>query len=82
MISQIGIALFGVAAIAMSQDRRRAIQRWACIAGLIGQPFWFYATYVAEQWGIFALCFLYTWAWFRGVRTHWFPSDSCEKETS
>ena len=37
----------------------------------LGQPFWFYATWKAGQWGIFALCTLYTYAWARGVWTHW-----------
>jgi hypothetical protein len=70
-IEQIGIAVFGVAAIRLSQDARRSVQRWACVAGLCAQPFWFYATYSAQQWGIFGLCFFYTWAWARGIRTYW-----------
>lgn len=24
-----------------------------------------------QQWGIFALSFLYTWSWCKGVRTYW-----------
>ena len=38
---------------------------------IFGKPFWFYAAWSAEQWGIFALCVLYTYAWARGVWTHW-----------
>lgn len=70
-LAQIGIAIFGVAAIRLSQDHRDSVRRWACICGLLAQPFWFYATWTAGQWGIFALCFLYTWAWFKGLRTYW-----------
>lgn len=73
-LEQIGIAIFGVLAIRLSQDHRRHVQRWACVAGLLAQPFWFYATYRAQQWGIFGLCFFYTWAWTRGVRTYWMRS--------
>ena len=70
-LAQLGIAVFGVAAIRLSQHHRDGVRRWACICGLLAQPFWFYATATAGQWGIFALCFLYTWAWFKGLRTYW-----------
>lgn len=71
VIAQIAIAVFGVMAIALSQVESERLRRWACIFGLIGQPFWFYATFTSEQWGMFALCFLYTWAWGLGLYTHW-----------
>lgn len=70
-IEQFGIALFGVTAIWLSQDSRPSVSKWACIFGLIGQPFWFYATWQAEQWGMFALCFLYSLAWGKGFKTNW-----------
>lgn len=75
-LEQIGIAVFGVAAIWLSQDHRQKVQRWACVFGLLAQPFWFWTTYSNGQWGIFALCFLYSWAWFKGVRTHWIRRTS------
>lgn len=68
---QIAIALTGVTAVWLSQDARPEWRRWSSILGLIGQPFWFYATWKAEQWGIFALCFLYTYSWARGFRSNW-----------
>jgi hypothetical protein len=71
MIEQIAIAIFGVYAVFLSQSDRASHRRWACVFGLIGQPFWFYATWKAGQWGIFALCFLYTISWARGVHTYW-----------
>lgn len=70
-MEQIAIALLGVTAIWLSQDERIARRRYASVLGLAGQPFWFYAAYTSEQWGIFVLCFFYTWAWFKGFRTHW-----------
>jgi len=72
MTEQIAIALLGVSAIWLSQDTSLGRRRWASILGLLGQPFWFYSSYQAEQWGIFLLCFFYTLAWAKGVRTHWF----------
>src|SRR5262245_17370760 len=39
--------------------------------GVLAQPFWFYAAWKAGQWGIFAMCTLYSYAWARGLWTHW-----------
>lgn len=71
MIAQIMIAVFGVAAVWLSQDERDSRRRWACVFGLLGQPAWFYAAWSTQQWGIFALCFLYTLCWLRGLRQYW-----------
>tara|TARA_B100001105_G_C22307688_1_gene406658 strand:- start:548 stop:778 length:231 start_codon:yes stop_codon:yes gene_type:complete len=71
MIEQIAIAFFGLSAIWLSQSAREASRKWAPILGLSSQPFWFYATLTAEQWGIFVLSLFYTLAWMRGVKNHW-----------
>jgi len=70
-MDQIAIALTGVVAIWLSQDERKSFRRYSSVFGLVGQPFWFYSAYMAEQWGIFILCFFYTYAWFKGFKTHW-----------
>ena len=70
-LDQIAITLTGVIAVWLTQDKRLTWRRCACIFGLLAQPFWFYAAWKAEQWGIFAICALYTYAWARGVWTHW-----------
>lgn len=71
MIEQIVIAICGIASVWLSQDSRRSWQRFACLFGLIAQPFWMYATWQAQQWGIFLLAFVYAAGWLRGVRTYW-----------
>lgn len=71
MIAQIIIGIFGVAAIWLSQDPRIERRKFACLVGLVAQPAWFYATWKAEQYGIFGLCFLYTLSWLRGFWQHW-----------
>jgi hypothetical protein len=71
VIDQIGIVACGVTAVWLTQDKRQSWRKWACIFGLIGQPFWFYAAWSAGQWGIFAVCFLYTLSWLRGVKNNW-----------
>lgn len=76
MIAQFGIAFFGVTAIWLSQDSRLERRRFACLFGLAGQPFWFWSSFSTGQWGIFTLCFLYTLAWLKGARQHWFGKPS------
>jgi hypothetical protein len=70
-IAQAGIALFGVAAIWLTQSPHAERRRYACIFGLLGQPFWFASAYMAGQWGILALSCLYTYAWGSGFVHHW-----------
>jgi len=74
-MDQIAIALTGVVAIWLSQDKDESWRKYACLFGLVGQPFWFYSAYTAEQWGIFVLCFFYTYAWFKGFKLHWVKND-------
>jgi hypothetical protein len=71
VIAQIGIAFLGVLSIFLTTDANPRVQRWACIAGTCAQPFWFIATWQAQQWGIFALAFVYAAMWLRGVANHW-----------
>lgn len=71
MIEQTIIAMCGIASIWLANDPTESRRRWAPIIGLVAQPFWMYATFSAEQWGIFALSFVYAAGWARGVRHHW-----------
>lgn len=75
LIDQLVIVACGVASVYLSQDTRPALRRWACIAGMLAQPFWLFATWQAQQWGIFALAFVYTWGWGRGVWNFWFRGE-------
>lgn len=71
MIDQIALGLLGVAAVYLSQDSRAHVRRYACLFGIASQPFWFYATWKAQQWGIFALSFFYALSWLRGLYQFW-----------
>lgn len=71
MIDQIGIALTGVAAVFLTQSQLERRRRYACLFGLAGQPFWFYSSIAAEQWGIVAVSVLYAVAWAKGARQYW-----------
>lgn len=71
MIEQLLIAIFGVGAVFLSQRLEPTARRWAPVLGMASQPAWFYATWKAEQWGIFALSLLYTASWGMGIWNHW-----------
>lgn len=71
MIEQIGIMCTGVVAVWLSQDHRENWRRYACLFGMAGQPFWVYAAWSAEQWGILVMTILYTYSWARGVWNNW-----------
>ena len=70
-MEQIIIAFTGVVAILLTQQSNDNFKRYACLFGIAGQPFWFYSAYQSEQWGIFILCFFYTYAWLLGVKNNW-----------
>tara|TARA_R110001592_G_scaffold111372_6_gene308479 strand:- start:5920 stop:6165 length:246 start_codon:yes stop_codon:yes gene_type:complete len=71
MIDQVMIGLTGAVAVLLTQQQNPRLKRYACWFGIAGQPFWFFATYKAQQWGIFALSFLYAYAWFLGLYNNW-----------
>jgi hypothetical protein len=70
-IEQAAIAVLGAAAAWLSQERRSSWRRWACIFGMLGQPFWLYATWKAGQLGMFVLSIVYAVAWMRGIWVNW-----------
>jgi hypothetical protein len=81
ILPQILIPLTGVTAIWLTQSPNENARRYACLFGLAAQPFWFWATWEAQQWGIFAVSILYTASWLRGFRTHWLkPKPTPERK--
>ena len=72
MIEQTFIALTELIAIWLIQEKKQEYRKWACVFGLLGQPFWFYASYQADQWGAFILCFFFTVAWLKSLKENWF----------
>lgn len=75
MIEQIVIFTTGICAVWLSQDEKSAMRKYACLFGLAGQPFWFYASYQASQWGVLVLSIFYTIAWAKGFYVFWIKHD-------
>ena len=70
-MEQVFIAFTGVIAIFLSQSLDSKLRKFSSIFGLCGQPFWFYTSYKHNQWGIFILCFFYTYSWATGLYNYW-----------
>lgn len=71
IVSQIVIMCTGILAAWLSQDHRYNHRKHACWIALIGQPFWWYSTFIVEQWGIFIMSIFYTVAWMKGTYNYW-----------
>lgn len=66
------IAVTGLIAIYLTQqERKQAWKKYACIFGLISQPFFIYTTYVNNQMGMFILAIGYTYIWYIGFKNNW-----------
>jgi hypothetical protein len=78
MIDQIGIALFGVTAVFLTQSKSANARKFACLVGMASQPFWIWAAIHAGQWGILIVNVLYTFAWGKGIWQHWIAPHACE----
>lgn len=66
---QIGLVIFGVLAVWLSQSASPSRRRWAPIVGMLGQPFWFAAAW--GQPGMLVVVSLYTYCWGQGIWNHW-----------
>ncbi len=63
---QVMLGILGITAIRLTQHPNVEYQKYACVVGLLGQPFWLYATYSKDLWIMFLICCLYTHAWWKG----------------
>jgi hypothetical protein len=72
-LDQYAIMVLGSLAAWLTQDTRAAWRRWACIFGLLSQPFWFYACWRSGQAGLLLMAVIYTAIWARGLINHWLP---------
>ncbi len=67
LISQIGIAVFGIIAIILVARKNK----WGFVFGLMSQPFWLISSFINKQWGIFILSIVYAGTWAYGFY-NWF----------
>lgn len=68
---QVVILFTGFPAVLFTQWKTLGMERWAPVLGLLGQPAWFSAAWGADQFGIWLICWAYTFAWAKGFHVHW-----------
>jgi hypothetical protein len=72
VFAQIIIASTEVTAMLLLSSKKQSIRKYAAIFGLIGQPFWFYSSYQAGQFGAFFLCFVFSAIWLKNLYSDYF----------
>ncbi len=75
------LAFTGFIAIYLTQQRNQQYKRYACIFGLLSQPFFLYETFNAGQWGMFVLSIFYTFAWVVGFYNNFISINFNSGET-
>jgi hypothetical protein len=71
---QLGLAAFGIAAVAMAMSGRARLLKWSPVVGIAGQPLWIcYLVAKPQDWGIAALVVAYTAAYGLGIWHQWRP---------
>lgn len=70
-LEQIGMALFGLAALWMGLGNNASQRRWAPIVGLLGQPFWAYFAWRVQSEALAVLVPAYSAAYLRGAWVQW-----------
>lgn len=70
MISQTFLAVLSLTAVFLLTSKPS--NRWGHVVGLASQPFWLYASFSAEQWGIFICAIAYTVMWIRGIKNNFY----------
>lgn len=61
----------GGIAILLTQAESEQLRQYACLVGLIGQPYWLRSTYNSNQPGMYLLSIFYTYAWLKGLHLYW-----------
>lgn len=63
LLSQIAIPILGTLSIILIARKNKG----GLVLGLAAQPFWFMTAYLHQQWGVFAVGFVYTASWIYGI---------------
>jgi len=71
MLNQSWIAITCILSNWYIHDGRKERRLFACAIAILGQPAWFYAAWIAHQWGILFVDVIYTGLWLRGLLKNW-----------
>lgn len=70
-MDQIIIPILSLSSIYITQQKNESIKKYACLLGMMSQPFWFYSFYHAQQWGSFVTAIGFTFVWGLGIYNYW-----------
>jgi hypothetical protein len=65
------VTALSLLAVGLSQSPSERARRYACLAGLAAQPFWFVIQWSHGLHLLAVLSLVYAAVWLRGVRTYW-----------
>lgn len=68
MIVQSAIVIFSCISITLFSSK--TLYKWGFVAGILGQPFWVYATFTTEQWGMLLVAVWFSISHLRGIFNH------------
>jgi len=80
VIEQIWLFVLSSSCTFLSHDTRHGWRKWAPFVGLAAQPAWYYSTWIAHQWGAFALTLVITYCHLRGVWLLWWKPRRFERQ--
>lgn len=63
--------ILGCTSIYALTSKSRKVRKVGSIVGLLNEPLWFYAAWVANQWGIMVLVAVYAVMYVRGIINNW-----------
>lgn len=69
--AQAMLVLLGAGAIYLLSEKRGRVRRWGYIVGAASEPFWLYAAWTTQQWGVLLLVFWWSWFYIRGAINNW-----------
>lgn len=79
---QVIILIFGPLTIILVSGKSTKVKCIGFCVGILHQPAWFYASYLAGQWGMMGVATLYAFAYINGIYNHsnW-SKDEVERHT-
>lgn len=72
-MTQLAMALFGLASLWLAMGSNPIGRRWAPVVGLLGQPAWGWFAWQSQAWGLGVLVTAYTAVYLRGAYVQWKP---------
>lgn len=70
-LAQLGMSVFGLAALGMAYSGRARMMKWSPLVGLIGQPFWALFAWIVSSWALALLVPAFSAVYLFGVWVQW-----------